>query len=160
MKSVNQLINQSNNQLINQWVDQSINHFLTQSHHSLQSHHHMITCGKLANVCNHLKTGGSSQVDAGRSTIAAKLSGRTRGRLSRSPPPVICAMPFPFNLIIQVGEFIKNGKLRCVDSKWKVERLGRGSYSVRTIPHRNRNMQNSARTEELFLCNWIQLYIV
>ena len=96
-QSVNQSVNQSNNQSINQSVnqsvDQSINYFLTQSHHSQQSHHHMITCGKLANVCNHLKTGGSTQLDAGRSTIAAKLSGRTRGRLSRSPPPVICAMP-------------------------------------------------------------------
>ena len=55
---------------------------------------HIHTCGKLARVCSHLKTGGSSHPEEGKSTSADRLSGSTLGRLSSNPPPVMCAMPY------------------------------------------------------------------
>eukprot|EP00302_Diacronema_sp_CCMP2436_P021670 CAMPEP_0179969240 /NCGR_PEP_ID=MMETSP0983-20121128/34426_1 /TAXON_ID=483367 /ORGANISM="non described non described, Strain CCMP 2436" /LENGTH=91 /DNA_ID=CAMNT_0021883359 /DNA_START=352 /DNA_END=627 /DNA_ORIENTATION=+ len=42
-------------------------------------------------LASQAKTGGSSH-DV-RSSSAERASGRTRGRLSTSPPPVMCAMP-------------------------------------------------------------------
>ena len=66
------------------------------------------TCGRLASVWSHLKTGGSSHPEEGRSTTALRLSGSTRGRLSSSPPPVMCAIPCRLRGVEDGEEEIQN----------------------------------------------------